>query len=89
MNLTGLFVSYILGVPSVKAEVIGLVGDNYVLLQEYDTVDDGGNKIHVKKEYYRNKWFIDSYHEDQFEDWCDSVRLPGSGDDNGGVVHLV
>jgi hypothetical protein len=60
----GTFVPYIIGVPSVRAKVLGLVGDNYVLLQEYDTIDEGGNEIHVKKEYYRDKTFVEMY-------WCD------------------
>jgi hypothetical protein len=66
-------VPYIIGVPSVRAKVMGLVGDNYVLLQEYNTIDEGGNKVHVKKYYYRNQWFIESY-------WADTFRLPGHED---------
>jgi hypothetical protein len=62
----GTFVPYILGVPSVRAEVLGLVGDNYVLLQEYDTIDEGGKEIHVKKEYYRDKRYVEMY-------WCDTA----------------
>jgi hypothetical protein len=69
----GTFVPYILGIPSVKAEVMGLVGDNYVLLQEYDKIDEGGEEIHVKKYYYRNQWFIESY-------WNDTLRYSSSGD---------
>jgi hypothetical protein len=60
----GTFVPYILGVPSVRAEILGLVGDNYVLLQEYDEQDERGVWIHVKKEYYRNQTYVEMY-------WCD------------------
>jgi hypothetical protein len=69
----GTFVPYIIGVPSVRAKVVGLVGDNYVLLQEYDILDEGGNRVHVKKHYYRNRWLIESY-------WVDTAGLPGRVD---------
>ena len=64
----GLFVPYIIGAPSVTAEVIGLVGNNYVLIQEYDAINEEGVLEHVKKEYYRDRRFIEDY-------WTDTVRL--------------
>jgi hypothetical protein len=68
MTLVGLFVSYMLGVPSLKAKVLGVVsGNQYLLRQEYDTFNERGEWVHVIKQFQRDKWFIDSYHEDQ---WC-------------------
>jgi hypothetical protein len=77
----GLYVSYIIGVPSVKAMVIGIVlNDQYLLRQEYDTQDERGVWIHVTKEFQREKDFIESYHEDQFDGWCATLRQPGPRD---------
>ena len=70
MIAPGTVVPYILGIPSVRAEVVGMSGDYYVLLQEYDTQNEQGEWVHVKKYYYRTKWFIESY-------WCDTTGLPG------------
>lgn len=72
-------VPFILGVPSVKAQVIGESGDGfcYVLHQEYDTQNDNGEWIHVTKNYYREKWFIESY-------WMDNA-----GASSGNVGHRV
>lgn len=67
--LVGESVSYMIGVPSLKATVLGTVGKNYLLHQEYDTVNDNGENIHVTKEFQRNKNFIDAY-------WIDNTRLP-------------
>jgi hypothetical protein len=81
-HLVGLFVSYMIGVPSLKAEVIGLTQDRsqYLLRQEYDTFNDRGEWVHVIKEFQRDKWFIDSYHEDQFEEWMEmAARATVSG----------
>ena len=95
MNLTGLNVSYMLGVPSLKAWVLGVVGSCYLLHQEYDTINDNGEKVHVIKEFQRDKWFIDSYHDDQFEAWCESVDRSGftgqssNGDDKQGSTGLA
>jgi len=72
MNLIGQYVPYILGVPSVKALVLGVVGDDYLLRQEYDTFNDRGEWVHVIKEYQRPVYFIDAY-------WCDT-SLRGTGD---------
>ncbi|MBW2645218.1 MAG: hypothetical protein JRE23_03380 [Deltaproteobacteria bacterium] len=66
----GTFVPYIIGIPSVRAEVLGLVGENYVLRQEYDFVNEEGKWEHVKKDYYRDKKFIEGY-------WLDTIRQPG------------
>jgi len=60
-DLTDLFVPYILGIPSIKAQVIGTVRDQYILHQEYDILDEHGKEIHVTKEFYRSQWFIESY----------------------------
>jgi hypothetical protein len=60
-------VPYILGIPSVRAEVLGLVGENYVLRQEYDFLNEEGKLEHVKKDYYRDKKFIEGY-------WLDTFR---------------
>jgi hypothetical protein len=91
MNLTGLKVSYMIGVPSLKALVVGVVyGDQYLLRQEYDTFNERGEWVHVIKQFQRDKWFIDTYHEDQFDDWCAAVdrdrlaRFSCTGDDNSG-----
>ena len=75
MNITdipvGVRVPYIIGIPSVKAVVLGVVEDYYVLRQEYDTQDERGEWIHVEKYYYRDKGFINSY-------WFDTTYLPSS-----------
>jgi hypothetical protein len=69
VNLTGSRVSFIPGIPSVKAEVLGIVnGNQYLLHQEYDTFNERGEWVHVIKEYQRDKWFIDTY-------WADNIRL--------------
>ena len=68
----GTFVPYIIGVPSVKAEVLGIVGDNYVLRQEYNTQNEKGEWEHVKKDYYREKGFIEGY-------WLDTIGLACHG----------
>jgi hypothetical protein len=61
--------------------VIGIVSkDQYLLRQEYDTQDDRGVWIHVIKEFQRPKGFIENYHEDQFDDWCDTVGQPSPRD---------
>ena len=70
--MIGQMVSYLLGIPSLKALVIGEVRDQYVLHQEYDTINDNGEKVHVTKEFYRDKWFIESY-------WLDLTGQPGPG----------
>jgi hypothetical protein len=72
----GTMVPYIIGIPSVRAKVLGLVGDNYVLRQEYETQDERGKWIHVKKDYYREKDFIDGY-------WLDTARLSSHSHDTG------
>lgn len=74
-GLVGCYVSYMLGVPSLKAQVIGEVGSNYLLHQEYDTQNERGEWVHVTKEFQRDKWFIESY-------WVDNSRLslPTNGD---------
>jgi hypothetical protein len=75
---TGTFVPYIIGIPSVRAEVLGLVGENYVLRQEYDFLNEEGKWEHVKKDYYRDKKFIDGY--------CrDIIRLASYGDEAKGI----
>lgn len=68
MNLTGRSVSFIPGVPSVKATVLGVVGDDYLLHHEYDTFNERGEWVHVIKEYQRDRWFIHTY-------WLDNLRL--------------
>jgi hypothetical protein len=68
VNLTGSNVSFIPGLPSVKAKVLGVVGSEYLLHQEYDTQNERGEWVHVIKEYQRDKWFIDRY-------WLDNLRL--------------
>jgi hypothetical protein len=70
MDLTGKYVPYMLGVPSVKALVLGTVRDQYVLRQEYDTQNERGEWIHVIKDYYRPIYLIEMY-------WLDSFRHPG------------
>jgi hypothetical protein len=72
VDLTGEVVPYIIGIPSVKAGVLGIVADNYVLKQMYITQDEKGKWVHVEKEYYRSKRFIDDY-------WCDHTgTVPGN-----------
>jgi hypothetical protein len=66
--IIGESVSYMLGVPSLKALVIAKVRDQYLLHQEYDTVDDNGRKVHVTKEFQRPCYIIDDY-------WADNLRL--------------
>jgi hypothetical protein len=78
MIINGTFVPYIIGVPSVRAEVLGLVGENYVLRQEYDIINEEGKWEHVKKDYYRDKKFIDGY-------WLDTVRSASYGDEVQGI----
>ena len=73
LDLTGKYVSYMLGVPSVKALVMGTVRDQYVLRQEYDKLNDNGEWIHVIKEYFRPIYLINMY-------WLDNFRLSGTGD---------
>jgi hypothetical protein len=68
MNLVGKDVSYIPGVPSIKATVLGTVHGQYLLHQEYDTFNEKGEWVHVVKEFQRDKWFIDCY-------WLDNIRL--------------
>jgi hypothetical protein len=77
-DFIGKFVPYIIGVPSVRALVIGLVGDNYVLRQEYDVINEEGKWEHVKKDYYRNRRFIESY-------WLDTIRSACYGDEAKGI----
>ena len=79
--MTGLFVPYILGVPSVRAEVIGEVDDCYVLRQEYDLLNERGEWEHVIKDYYREKEYIRSY-------WIDVTGLPCPKDDTNRVQHI-
>jgi hypothetical protein len=75
VDLTGEQVPYITGIPSVKAWVLGVVAENYVLKQEYMTQDERGKWVHVEKEYYRSKRFIDGY-------WLDYTgSMPGNDDD--------
>lgn len=71
IDLIGYKVPYIIGITTVRARVIGVTEDdeNYVLVQEYDTQDERGVWIHVKKEYYRSKRFINDY-------WSDLIRQP-------------
>jgi len=69
MDLTGKAVPYILGVPSVKAIVLGKVFDCYVLRQEYDLLNEQGEWEHVIKDYYRPIGFINDY-------WSDIIRQP-------------
>ena len=77
----GAFVPYIIGVPSVKAKVLGLVGENYVLRQEYDVLNEEGEWEYVKKDYYRERKFIERY-------WADTIRLPGNTDVGQGFKQL-
>jgi hypothetical protein len=72
----GATVSYMLGVPSLKALVIAKVRDQYLLHQEYDTVDDNGRKLHVIKEFQRPCYIIDDY-------WIDNLRLSSISDATG------
>lgn len=64
MVQVGQRVPFLLGMPSVRATVIGEHEGMYVLFQEYDTVNKQGEKIHVENTYYRSKWFIESYIRD-------------------------
>ena len=68
ITMEGKFVSYMIGVPSLKALIIKTVGDQYLLRQEYDTQNERGEWIHVIKEFQRDRWFIDTY-------WVDNLRL--------------
>jgi hypothetical protein len=68
IDLIGQEVSYMIGVPSLKATVLGVVGNDYLLHQEYDTINDRGEKIHVIKEFQRPIYFIRDY-------WLDNTRL--------------
>jgi hypothetical protein len=62
--MIGYQVPFIIGVPSVRALVLGVIGDDYLLHQEYDTQNDRGEWIHVVKEFQRPRQFIEDY-------WCD------------------
>lgn len=75
MNLTSLFVPYIIGIPSTKAQVLGIINDDqYLLRHEYDTFNERGDWVHVIKEFQRDKWFIDTYYQDRVRNWA---RLSG------------
>lgn len=69
-HLVGYHVPFWIGIPSVTALVIGIVGDSYVLQQDYDTHDERGEWIHVTKTYYRGREFINSYWLDIHRDGC-------------------
>ena len=60
----GTAVPYIIGVPSVKAVILGVTGGDYLLRQEYDRINEQGEWEHVIKEYQREIWFINSYQAD-------------------------
>ena len=62
--MIGKMVSYMLGVPSLKALIIAKVRDQYLLHMEYDTLDDNGRTIHVTKEFQRPCYIIDDYRSD-------------------------
>jgi len=68
----GKFVPFLLGMPSVRAKVIGVVGKCYVLHQCYETQNQKGAWIIVDKIYYRDRHFIESY-------WADTIGLPLPG----------
>ena len=57
----GTMLPFWLGMPSVKAGVLGISQDGqYVLVQEYDTVNmQTGERVHVERTYYRDRYFIE------------------------------
>ena len=70
-GLVGHMVSFLIGLPSVKAMVIHLTEDGqYILQQDYDTQDRTGKWIHVTNIYYRERWFIDNYWTDTHRHGC-------------------
>lgn len=75
IDLIGTEVSYIIGVPSIKALVLGVVGDNYVLKHKYITQNTDGKWVYVEKEMYREKNFIESY-------WINTFGDSSFGDDD-------
>jgi hypothetical protein len=68
-GLVGHMVSFQIGMPSVKAMVMDISKDGqYILQQDYQTKDNKGEWINVRKIYYRDRYLIDAY-------WADNARL--------------
>ena len=66
-KMIGRLVPFLLGMPSVKARVIGKTkNDQYVLFQQYTTQNSRGEWIDVEKTYYRDCYYIRDY-------WSDTV----------------
>lgn len=69
-GLVGHMVPFLLGMPSVLAMVMDISQDGqYILQQDYDTINRKGEHIHVTNIYYRDRKFIEGY-------WSDTI---GSG----------
>lgn len=72
----GTAVPFIIGVPSVRAVVIGVSEFNqYILQHDYTILNERGEVEDVRKIYYRDCWFIEAYLRDCLP------GLPSTGDD--------
>ena len=62
----GTFVSYQIGMPSVKAEILGMVrdGEQYMLRVEYRQLNERDEMVTVRKEFQRDRKFIEGLFQD-------------------------
>ncbi len=62
----GVMVPYQLGLPSVKAEILGMIrdGEQYMLRIEYETLDIHDKLMTVRKEFQRDRKFIEGLYQD-------------------------
>jgi hypothetical protein len=62
----GTFVVYQIGMPSVKAEVLGMVrdGEQYMLRVEYRQLNERDEMVTVRKEFQRDRKFIEGLFQD-------------------------
>jgi len=68
MITAGTFVPFIVGVSTVKAEVLGLCrdGEQYMLRLDYFGIDyTDGQEKHIRREFQRDRKFI----EGQFQEY--------------------
>jgi hypothetical protein len=69
----GSHVPFLLGMPSVRARVIGVTETQYVLKQCYETQNYKGEWVDVVKYYQRDRYYIDAY-------WADTYGRGGTRD---------
>lgn len=62
----GTFTPFMVGLDTVKAEVIGLVrdGEQYMLYQQYETQNDHGKWVMIRRYFQRDRYTIEGLYRD-------------------------